>query len=453
MAPLRHCNEKMSPHLSVVVTSRNDNHGGQLLYRMQHFVNGLMEQCHRHKLTAELIIVEWNPPDENPLLAKALQFSKQNSYCSIRIIKVPNEIHREFQNSEKIPLYQMIGKNVGIRRALGKFVLATNIDILFSDQLIKYIKKKLKSGHFYRVDRLDVPSELPKTDSFDEILEFCSKNVLRTYTRFGDKFPSKKKPKGKLVKTLLDGSFFSKNILSSIKNRFIDFVRILNKWVLLNPSCKIKSLLNRFLLSKNRFIGFSRFLNKLVPPNPSYKIKALLNKLILSKNRFFSINNKFIWFSQVLNKRILCKPSYTIFRIPICKFLLKSLSKKSFPLNTNGCGDFTLLSAADWANLKGYPEWPIFSWHLDGVLIYQADQHGLKEVDLSKVIYHIDHGGGYSPEGYQELFRRLDSKGVPYINNSSLKQIWSEMKNSREKVVYNDENWGMADRPLKEITI
>ena len=49
-------------HLSVVATTRNDNHGGSLTYRMQHFVDGFVEQCKRHQLSAELILVEWNPP-------------------------------------------------------------------------------------------------------------------------------------------------------------------------------------------------------------------------------------------------------------------------------------------------------------------------------------------------------------------------------------------------------
>lgn len=370
MASLHHRSEKMKPHLSVVVTSRNDNHGGQLLYRMQHFVNGLIEQCDRHQLAAELIIVEWNPPEENPPLAQALKFPKQNGYCSIRIIKIPNEIHRRFKHSEKIPLYQMIGKNVGIRRALGEFILATNIDILFSDGLIRYIKKKLRPGRSYRVDRLDVSSEFPQNSSFDEILEFCSKNVLRTCSRFGDEDPNEKKLKGKWRETL-----FKK---------------------------PLKDGLSR---------GFKRL------------------------------------------KRHIRYPHHTIVRIPVCRFLLKRLLKKFSPIHTNACGDFTLLSLVDWINLRGYPEWHIFSWHLDGILLYQAKQHGIKEVDLAKVIYHIDHKGGYSPEEGQELFHRLDAKGTPYINSSSLERILSDIEKSKEKVLYNDENWGLFNQDLEEITI
>ena len=126
-----------TPYLSVVAVSRNDNHGGRLSYRMQKFVDGFIAQCKRHHLNAELILVEWNPPEERPFLHQALKFPKDLGPCSIRIVQVPPELHKKYKHSESLPLFQMIGKNVGIRRAKGQFVLATNIDILFSDPLFK----------------------------------------------------------------------------------------------------------------------------------------------------------------------------------------------------------------------------------------------------------------------------------------------------------------------------
>jgi hypothetical protein len=65
-----------TPYLSVVATSRNDNHGGNMLRRMQIFINGLSEQCRRHQLDAELILVEWNPPSDNPSLAEVLSWQE-----------------------------------------------------------------------------------------------------------------------------------------------------------------------------------------------------------------------------------------------------------------------------------------------------------------------------------------------------------------------------------------
>ena len=45
------------PYLSLVVTARNDDHGGNLLGRMQAFVNGWIGQARRRGIPSELIIV------------------------------------------------------------------------------------------------------------------------------------------------------------------------------------------------------------------------------------------------------------------------------------------------------------------------------------------------------------------------------------------------------------
>lgn len=171
--------------LSVVAASRNDDHGGKLLHRMNYFVSGFVKQCKRHHLKAELILVEWNPPDDKPPLKEALTFPKDLGPCSVRIITVPKKAHATLAHSSELPLFQMIAKNVGIRRAQGKFVLATNIDILFSDALMAYLKENLQEGYLYRVDRLDVPSELPPLDPFDDLLTFCDQRYFRIHGHRG----------------------------------------------------------------------------------------------------------------------------------------------------------------------------------------------------------------------------------------------------------------------------
>ncbi|MBN9121387.1 MAG: hypothetical protein J0I06_19920, partial [Planctomycetes bacterium] len=172
--------------LSVVVTSRNDNHGGSLLRRMQAFVNGFVGQCKRHNLAAELIIVEWNPPADRPPLAEALKWPDDFGPCVVRIIRVPHEIHARLRHSATLPLFQMIAKNVGIRRARGKFVLATNIDILFSDELMEFLASgRLEGGRCYRIDRHDVATDVPVDGSVEEQLTFCRNNFLRLNARVG----------------------------------------------------------------------------------------------------------------------------------------------------------------------------------------------------------------------------------------------------------------------------
>jgi len=53
---------------------------------------------------------------------------------------------RQIAHGDKLPLFQMIAKNVGIRRARGRFVLVTNIDILFSDAVIQFMRDELRPG-------------------------------------------------------------------------------------------------------------------------------------------------------------------------------------------------------------------------------------------------------------------------------------------------------------------
>src|SRR5437762_1606792 len=164
----------MSPYLSIVVTARNDNHGGRLLPRIQTFINALMQQCKKHHLPAELIIVEWNPPADRPPLAGALTWPDDPAYCDVRIIEVPLKLHRRYRHWQNLPLYQMIAKNVGIRRARGEFILATNIDILFSEELIAFIAERcLERGKTYRIDRHDVKSDVPVEASIEDRLAYC----------------------------------------------------------------------------------------------------------------------------------------------------------------------------------------------------------------------------------------------------------------------------------------
>ncbi len=176
----------MQPYLSVVVTARNDDHGGNLLQRMQSFVNALLGQCRRHQLPAELVMVEWNPPPDRPRLAEALRWPGGEDFCGVRIIEVPHSLHRRFAHWHALPLYQMIAKNIGIRRALGEFIVATNIDILFSDELIEFIaERRLERGNMYRVDRYDVMEDVPVDGSVEEQLAYCRSHLIRANVREG----------------------------------------------------------------------------------------------------------------------------------------------------------------------------------------------------------------------------------------------------------------------------
>lgn len=168
------------PLLSIVATSRNDDHGHNLLRRTQIYVNCVINQCKRHNVAAELVLVDWNPPTDRPGLGDVLQWPADPSPCQVRVIQVPPELHDRFRHSDQLPLYQMIAKNVGIRRARGRFVLATNIDIVFNDELFAYFAAgQLEEGCLYRIDRHDVESDVPLEKSLDEQLAYCRTHLVR----------------------------------------------------------------------------------------------------------------------------------------------------------------------------------------------------------------------------------------------------------------------------------
>ena len=190
-----------TPYLSVVVTTRNDDHGGDPLKRLQALVNCFDEQCRRTGLDAEVIVVEWNPPADRPRVQSLLRWPEP-CYCTYRFVDVPADVHASLKYSDVLPLFQMIAKNVGIRRARGRFVMATNIDIIFSNELIEFLASgQLEPGYMYRVDRHDIEAAVPLHAGLEEQLAYCENHQLRVHARWGSYAVD---PRGQMVALLED---------------------------------------------------------------------------------------------------------------------------------------------------------------------------------------------------------------------------------------------------------
>lgn len=168
------------PHYSIVVTSRNDSHGGNILKRMRLFVSGLIHQANAFQLPIELIFVEWNPPTDRPPLHEALPKPGPDDLLRLRYIQVPAAIHARYKRATEIPLFQMTAKNVGIRRAVGEYILCTNVDLLFSDALFRWLaQKELNPKAFYRANRVDIPDGITEAMSFAEQMAYAQGHVIR----------------------------------------------------------------------------------------------------------------------------------------------------------------------------------------------------------------------------------------------------------------------------------
>lgn len=144
------------PRVSFVVTGRNDDYGGNFLNRIGTWLRVVCSFSALHKLSTELIIVEYNPPPDKKRLHQELAEIERHN-VPVRFIHVPQEFHRTRENSSKNPLFEFVAKNIGIRRATGEYIIAMNPDIVVSEDLIAFIANGLlKEDTFYRVNRHDI---------------------------------------------------------------------------------------------------------------------------------------------------------------------------------------------------------------------------------------------------------------------------------------------------------
>ncbi len=671
-----------APYLSVVVTSRHDNHGEGLLARFQTFVDVLLDQCERHQLPAELIIVEWNPPLDRPRLAEVLRWPTRHEVCPVRFLEVPPALHRQFPNHSGLPLFQMLAKNVGIRRARGEFILCTNIDLLFAEELIAWLgQRPLRRGRLYRIDRHDVAAGVTTLSTTEERLAYCRANLLRVNAREGT-FPVEgdgqrmlqendiaspdwglsfqegwqavsndgpervrwvcgpatftlRSPEARTLRVrmevepapacapfLLQVCRPDETILAEhriVTRQFLRFdlpvrAEVTERFILQvcdpetrqirrtpfdllfrvfegmsvvaatdesgGPPAPQTDHVARRLLRKRgpievppatmplafgtgfytleceqghpfRWAGAKselclqtpadgpRILQLLVEPGPAYAgqvvqfcLSTLEGKVLaqapLAQRQWIDavlpleggaihtlvlqvepepkpIGNDprslafRLWhcgWGEVAQRAPTDDPTRNcIVRGPLAgtsfrAFLRRlrgaikrpwsrgpgvaasvpasteaptpvSIEPPAFPpthvnepvwLHTNASGDFTLMAREHWLMLRGYPEFPIYSMHLDSLLCWMAYHSGLTEEVLADPlrVYHIEHGGGWTPETSANLYRRLQERGVPMLTYEQLVRWAIEMRRMDRPLIFNQDNWGLAYEDLPE---
>lgn len=288
--------------LSIVVTTRNDDHGVGLTERTNIFMHALSEQVQTTRIDTELIIVEWNPPPDRPRLIDELEYITDSEYMSTRVVTVSPEIHHTLDNSDILPLFQMIAKNVGIRRAQGDWILATNPDIIFSSEIFEFLARgELDHNAFYRASRYDIKYNLLPRAPIDELLGMCQMSVVRAQ--------DPKSPTG---------------------------------------------------------------------------------------------------------------------------------------IHTNACGDFTMLSREQWHYLRGYPEYELWSMHIDSLFLFIADVAGMHQCLLGWPVYHFKHVGSWSTTPRHDL---------PMLHYTQVNKMWIDMKAEGEPKITNPATWGLADADLEETVI
>jgi hypothetical protein len=301
-------------------------------------------------------------------------------------------------------MLQFVAKNVGIRRAAGRFVLATNIDILLSAELAAALVEPFARGCLYRVDRYDVEFPFRDVHDVDEALAFCADHPLRYARR--------------------DGVYYASGRELPIYQSVSDFVAYETAhWYTRLRSPRTLSLDAPLRRDRKRLRYGSAAPNERTGRLDPARVKSL---------------------------------GYSILDRADAALSLATLPK----LHVNACGDFTLMSRDDWFALRAYPEWIVHSWHLDTLLLHQAHASGLLFIELEPplVVYHMEHGqgSGWTPEGHAEHFRRVETTGIHTLSSSELRRWKRQLRSERKRgkiVTLNDEDWGLGSASFDEVRL
>ncbi len=168
------------PYLSIVIATRNDEHGGNTLQRTQTSLDNMLDQLESRRIETELVLIEWNPPNDKPLLRDAVKWPSKLDYCTIRVITVPSAIHLKYGYPKEHPMKIIVAYNAGFRRARGRFILQSTIDTLYSDELMDYIAfSGLKEDEIYHINRTEVNKDVVYCSAPKERLDYCKNNVIR----------------------------------------------------------------------------------------------------------------------------------------------------------------------------------------------------------------------------------------------------------------------------------
>jgi hypothetical protein len=522
------------PYLSVVATARNDDHGANLLRRIQIFVNALAGQARRCQLPVELVLVDWNPPPEKPRLAEALRWPDPGP-CRFRVLTVEPELHRRYRHHQALPLYQMIAKNAGIRRAEGEFILATNIDILLSGELMEFIAaRRLERGRMYRVDRHDVDADVPADASLEEQLAYCRTHRIRLNAREGTfaLSPDGARRLGAVdVVTPAQGIFFGRGwyppeqhfgqvfrwageeaeigILTSPQARILQLeteggpatgfapfpLRLLDAQANIIDETEVERRATLRVrvgpgadtvrlgiksggqaLRNGRVLSFRVFRCDWVADSAPESAPLTAGPAPfrpLSRCREIAVSGlRFLW--NLPRRKGPVRFGLPFSARPTAGVRIHSDSGNgpsvaiggesasvALPatppanLHTNACGDFTLAHRSHWMELRGYPEFDLFSMNIDAVFCYMAHYGGATEYVLPDPmrIYHIEHarGSGWSPEGEALLYQRLAAKGIPWIDSQKVFDWAADMERLQTAMIFNGEDWGLAAFDLPEV--
>jgi hypothetical protein len=134
---------------SVVILTKNDDYGGNLFHRATMCINSLVENFD------EVIVVDWKTQNNNSLISNIInKIPHEGKIKSIEVDKLL--LQEKYPHLYQYKILDSIGRNIGIRRSTGDWIISTNIDIVTTPIDLS----KLKTNTFYTSSRRDVAEHI-----------------------------------------------------------------------------------------------------------------------------------------------------------------------------------------------------------------------------------------------------------------------------------------------------
>jgi hypothetical protein len=170
-------------NISWVLTTRNDGYGGNIVEgqnftmdRLETTITSIKLLSPKVGITSEIVVVEYNPPKELP------RIKDLNRFNNIRIITVGEELNTllniDNQETQKIPFYEFVAKDIGIRNCVNETVIACNPDNIFSSFGWNFVQNDISGGAISLAFRLEVPGNALYHYGINGIIETAERREL-----------------------------------------------------------------------------------------------------------------------------------------------------------------------------------------------------------------------------------------------------------------------------------
>ena len=147
-----------NPYLSIVLTGRNDEYGVDFRSRFFHTLQFNHRELSERGISHEFVFVEWAPEPRRALLVDlvAETIPVLDERCFTGYV-VDERYHEALSLNPRLEYLEFLAKNVGIRRARGTFILASNCDVFFSRRILQRFQDgDLEPRTVYRAARHDL---------------------------------------------------------------------------------------------------------------------------------------------------------------------------------------------------------------------------------------------------------------------------------------------------------